>query len=127
MTQHASTHESRQQAARDSWAALPHGGRDSIRLQVQCARSHHVATVYDTPAGWVFVAPVRGHAHGSRDRVDEPHGGHQVDTWIDLIAPADGLVADDSVPAWCDCGPRTLSRSAMLAWIAAGERRAVVD
>lgn len=127
MTQHASTHESRQQAARDAWAVLPHGGRDAIRLQVQCARSHHVATVYDTPAGWVFVAPVRGHAHGSRDRVDEPHGSHQVDTWIDLIAPTDDLVVDDSVPAWCDCGPRTLSRDAMLAWIAAGERRVVVD
>ena len=43
-----------------------------------------------------------------------------------LDAGGDPL-ADDSVPAWCDCGRRTLSRSAMLEWIAAGERRVVVD
>jgi hypothetical protein len=127
MTQYASTHESRQQAARSAWSELPHGGRQSVRLDVQCAHGHHVAAVYDTPAGWVFVAPVRGHSHGSRDRVDEPHGSHAVDTWIDLIAPVDDLQVDDSVPAWCDCGPRTLSRAAMLEWIAAGEHRVVVD
>lgn len=127
MTQQASTHESRRLAAHDAWALLPHGGRDAIRLQVQCARSHHVATVYDTPAGWVFVAPVRGHAHGSRDRVDEPHGSHPIDTWIDLIAPADELHVDDSLPAWCDCGPRTLSRAELLSWISAGERRVIVE
>lgn len=127
MTQRASTHEFRRQAARSAWAELPHGGRDSIRLDVQCARSHHVAVVYDTSAGRVFVAPVRGHSHGSRDRVDEPHGSHAVETWVDMLEAADDPLIDDSVPAWCDCGPRTLSRAAMLEWIAAGEHRVVVD
>jgi hypothetical protein len=127
MTQRQSTTESRHQAAHDAWSALPHGGRDAIRLQVQCARSHHVATVYDTPLGWVVVAPVRAHSHGSRDRVDEPHGSHDIDTWIDLIAPVDDQFVDDAVPAWCDCGHRTLSRSAMLGWIGAGERKVVID
>lgn len=126
MKQQQSTHESRRQAARDAWAALPHGGRDAVRLQVQCARSHHVASVYDTAAGWVFTAPVRGRSHGSRDRIDEPHGSHEVATWIDLIAPMDDPHVDDSVPAWCDCGRRTLSRAEMLGWIAAGERKVVV-
>ena len=127
MTQHASTHETRRQAARRAWAELPHGGREAIRLDVQCARSHHVAAVYDTPAGRVFAAPVRGHSHGSRDRVDEPHGSHEVETWFDLITADDDPLVDDTVPAWCDCGPRTLSRAAMLGWIAAGERKVVVD
>ena len=122
-----STPESRRQVARDAWAALPHGGREALRLQVQCARGHHVAAVYDTPAGWVFAAPVRAHSHGSRDRIDDPHGSHGIETWVDLIAPIDDLLVDDSVPAWCDCGPRTLSRADMLGWIAAGERKAILD
>ena len=127
MTQRQSIHESRRRVAHDAWAALPHRGRDAIRLQVQCARSHHVATVYDTAAGWVVVAPVRAHSHGSRDRIDQPHGGHPVESWTDLIAPVDDPLVDDAVPAWCDCGQRALSRATMLEWMAAGERKVLID
>jgi hypothetical protein len=31
------------------------------------------------------------------------------------------------MPAWCDCGQRTLSRAEVLKWIAAGEHRVVID
>lgn len=127
MAQQDTTHATRRQRAHDAWAALPHGGHDAVRLRVQCGRSHHVATVYDTAAGRVFVAPIRAHSHGSRDRVDEPHGDHDIETWVDLLDADGDPLTDDTVPAWCDCGPRTLSRVAMLEWIAAGERRVVVD
>jgi hypothetical protein len=126
MTQQAAPNEARRRAARDAWAALPHGGHDAVRLQVQCGRSHHVATVYDTGDGFVIVTRVRARSHGSRDRVDEPHGDQAVAQWIDFLATADPT-SDDAVPAWCDCGHRTLSRADMQGWITAGERRVIVD
>ena len=46
---------------------------------------------------------------------------------LDLLEAGGDPLTDDTVPAWCDCGPRTLSRVAMLEWIAAGEHRVVVD
>ena len=127
MTQQTSVHGSRSQLAHDAWARLPHGGRDAMRLQVQCQRSHHVAAVYDTDAGLVYVAPIRAHSHGSRDRVDEPHGSHEIEQWFDIIVAKDDPMIDDTVPAWCDCGHRALSRAAMLGWIAADEHKVVVD
>ena len=127
MTQQALTHGSRSARAHDAWASLPHGGRDSVLLHCTCSRSHHVATVYDTAAGRVYVAPVRARSHGSRDRVDEPHGDHDVQYWCDLMGKGDDPGIDDAMPAWCDCGPRTLSRAALLGWLAAGEHRVVID
>jgi hypothetical protein len=47
MTATAGRHERAQQA----WSALPHGGRNQVRLQVQCSRAHHVAAIYQTSAG----------------------------------------------------------------------------
>ena len=126
MTQQATSSDIRHRAAAQAWAAIPHGGRDRVRLRVQCARSHHVATVYDTADGLVVVTPVRGRSHGSRDRVDELHGDHSLDPWVDFLAIDEGH-DDATVPSWCDCGPRTLSRGDMLRWIAAGEHRVVVD
>lgn len=117
----------RSEAAEQAWAALPHGGRDAVRLQVQCARSHHVATVYDTGAGLVYAAPVRDVSHGSRDLPDEPKGDQHAHRWYDWVADAPGAAADDALPAWCDCGPRTLSRRALRHWLDAGEHRVVVD
>lgn len=125
MTAQASS--GRHDLAERAWSALPHGGRDRVKLQVQCDRAHHVATVYETAVGLVYVAPLRAHSHGSRDRFDEPHGEAKPHRWFDMIGDADEQTLDDSVPAWCDCGPRTLSRAAIRAWMAAHERRVVVD
>lgn len=126
MTQHASTLDIRHRAARESWNALPHGGRDAILLRVQCGRSHHLARVCHSADGLVVVSPVRARSHGSRDRVDQPHGDHPVDQWVDYLV-IDEPAVDDAIPAWCDCGPRTLSRVDLLQWLSAGERRVIVN
>ena len=127
MTRQPSQQDSRSRQAERAWADLPHGGHDAVALQVHCAHSHHVAWVYRTVHGLVFAAPVRAHSHGSRDRVDEPHGPQPVDRWFDLLEAPDDAAATDALPAWCDCGPRTLSRTAVRSWLAAGEHRVVID
>ena len=98
-----------------------------MRLRVQCSRGHHVASVYDTDAGLVYAAPVRDVSHGSRDLPDEPKGDHAPRRWFDWLLDEPDLTADDALPAWCDCGPRTLSRAAVLTWVRGGERRVVLD
>jgi hypothetical protein len=126
MSSKGTTHETRGQLAEAAWSALPRGGRDQVRLRVQCARGHHVAAVHATDAGLVYVAPLRAHSHGSYDRPAEPHGDQRPHQWFDLVAVTDSA-ADDPMPAWCACGHRTLSRSAVQQWLAAGERRVVID
>ena len=121
------THEDRSRVAEAAWSTLPSGGHDDVRLSVQCARGHHVATVYDTDAGLVYVAPVRAHSHGAYDRPAEPHGDQRPHRWFDLIAEGQSTAVDDALPAWCACGHRTLSRSAVLRWLGSGEHRVVID
>ncbi len=91
------------------------------RLNVQCPRSHHVAAVFDTPAGLVYRAITGPHAHGSKDFVDTAHHaasrGHP---HVDLLTP--GPMAEDGLPAWCDCGSWTLSRSHLLGQAREGHR-----
>ncbi|MBD3785175.1 MAG: hypothetical protein IE926_19900 [Micrococcales bacterium] len=77
-------------------------------MTVQCRHAHHVAAVYDTDEGLVVVSRTGPHAHGSRDFLDLGRRGSRGGAeYADLLdaGPADGL------PAWCDCGPRTLSRA----------------
>lgn len=91
-----------------------------------CSASHHLATVYDTDAGLVYASTIRAHSHGDRDLPDTPHHGHQPRRWFDLLQ-APGTEADDLLPAWCDCGQRSLSRRALQEWCAQGEHRVIVD
>lgn len=119
--------DGRRQQAESAWSELPHGGHDAVALRVQCANSHHVAIVYRTGLGPVFASQVRGRSHGSRDRIDEPRGPRPVDRWFDLLEVGQDPQVDDAMPAWCDCGPRTLSRAALLEWMTSGERRVVVN
>lgn len=111
--------------ARAALAAL--GGRrgEHLRVEVSCACSHRVAAIYDTSAGPVYVAVTGPHAHGARDFVDTAHhGGRRGREYVDLLrTPA----ADDALPAWCECGPRTVSRAAVLAALTAGQRRLRVE
>lgn len=99
----------------------------SVRLlAVHCANGHHVAGVYRTPEGPVVQAATGRHSHGHRDRIDTPHRGSRASSmWTDLLAPLP--FADDGLPAWCECGPWTLSRTALTAWIDAGDRRVVLE
>lgn len=128
MTSGRTQHDDRSRVAEAAWAGLQHGGHDAVRLRVQCGRGHHVAAVYGTEVGFVYVAPVRARSHGSSDLPDEPRGDQEPHRWFDLISEGEGaMTIDDALPAWCDCGHRSLSRAALLQWLAAGERRVVID
>ena len=121
------SHAQRSQLAETAWSDLPHGGHDAVRLRVQCRRGHHVAALFATPAGLVYVAPIRGHSHGAHDLPDQPHRDQQPHRWFDFIAESDPATTDDALPAWCDCGHRALSRATVLRWLGAGEHRVVID
>jgi hypothetical protein len=126
MSSNKGSHTERSQTAEQALDAIPHGGRDAIVLRVHCANSHTVATVYDTSAGLVYASPLRARSHGSHDLPDSPHSGHEATRWLDLLPP-DPVAGDDALPAWCDCGQRTLSRADLLKWIEDGDHRVVVD
>jgi hypothetical protein len=100
--------------AREALDTLGTDLADHQQLNVQCRRNHHVAAVYETSAGLVYRAVTGPRAHGSRDREDTAHKaarhGH---AYVDLLRPSP--MADDGLPAWCDCGSWTLSRSELLA------------
>ena len=46
------------------------------------------------------------------------HGSHPSNEYADLLRAQ--AHADDALPAWCDCGPHTLSRAQLLRDVAAG-------
>lgn len=107
--------------ATEALGALGKHRSDRQVLSVQCARSHHVATVYDTDAGLVFRSVTGPHAHGSRDFVDTAHHGDRGGAeYVDLLE-AGPLVADE-LPAWCDCGSHMLSRSELAGLVAKRQR-----
>jgi len=116
----------REKLAREALAALGTARSEAVTLHVNCARSHHLAVVVETPEGPVYRSTVHGRSHGHADQVDTPHQPHGEREYVDLLQPAGGQ-ADDALPAWCDCGQRSLSRAAVAGWLAAGERRVVVD
>jgi hypothetical protein len=116
----------REKTARGALASLGATRSEAVVLHVNCPRSHHLAVVIDTPEGLVYRSTVHGRSHGHADRVDTPHHPHDEREYLDLLLPAGGE-ADDALPAWCDCGQRLLSRTAVAGWIAARERRVVVD
>lgn len=99
--------------ARAAIEALPTRLTHHRVLNVQCRDGHHLAAVYETPAGLVYLADTGPHGHGSKDFVDTPHGGAtRGDEFTDLLEP--GPMVADEIPAWCDCGHRTLSRRDLL-------------
>lgn len=99
------------------------------RMGVSCRRGHHVAAVYTVQHGLlVYAATVGVRPHGSRDFVDTGHSGDtRGRTFVDYLdLGGDDLVGDDALPAGCECGPRTLSRSDLLGEMAAGARHKIV-
>lgn len=118
----------RRSAARAAITALDGPLSSHRRLDVRCRDNHHVAAVYEADGELVYSATVGPRGHGSRDRVDAGHGssnsgrGH-----VDLLDTGGDLLADDDMPASCECGPRTLSRAALLASVEEGTRHVIVD
>jgi len=127
MSESELTHAERSELAEAAWSALPHGGHDAVRLRVQCRRGHHVATVFTTTAGLVYVAPVRPRSHGAHDLPDQPRRDQQPHRWFDFITEGETSTADDTLPAWCDCGHRALSRTGVQEWLSSGEHRVVIN
>ncbi len=93
---------------------------DHQLLGVQCSRGHHVAAVYKTDEGRVYQSVIGPHSHGSKDFIDTGKSGSRSGTEHADLLVAEAW-ADDNLPAWCDCGPRTLSRAELLGVIRAGE------
>lgn len=97
------------------------GGHRSAHqvLGVQCRHAHHVAAVFDTADGLVYRSVSGPHSHGAKDRIDTgAHGSRGGTEYVDLLDARD---ADDQLPAWCDCGPRSLSRASLLDHVRAGD------
>lgn len=118
----SAVHDSHEMRAREAWAGLPHGGREALLMQVQCPHGHHLAKVYDTTMGLVVATRLRARSHGHRDLPDRPHAPASMPEFFDLLDEGDG-----EIPAWCDCGHRTMARRELQAWLASGERRVIVD
>ncbi len=119
------SHSARMAAAREAFESLD-DKRSSTVLDIQCDRSHHVAKVYRTPVGLVYVSDRRARSHGRRDRVDTGHDAGRIDQWVDLLEHLSAVDAPDSLPAWCDCGQRSLSPEAVAKWVEQGEHRVVI-
>ena len=107
---------------------LPGGRSDEHLLcSVRCTRSHRVAAVYATAAGPVYEALAGPHAHGRRDFVDAGHHGAPRGTAVvDLLDPGRDPMVDDALPAWCECGPRVLSRADLQDAVATHRRHLLV-
>lgn len=113
----------REALARQAWSQAA-GAHVEARLQVQCPAGHHVAKIVPTPSGDIVVTRVRAHSHGSRDLPDEPHTPTHPATFVDLMEVADP--DEDAIPAWCDCGQRSLSRRALQRWLEGNQHRVVL-
>ncbi|WP_460439774.1 hypothetical protein [Amycolatopsis stemonae] len=98
--------ERRHRAEQD--VAAPGRHREGeLLLRVRCSAGHPVAEVYATARGSVFVSPA---------------DARQGDEYVGTIA-GDG---DDLVPAWCACGGRRISRSALPRSISLHEKTVLV-
>lgn len=114
--------EERRAVAAEALKALERRRSSHELLVVQCPRSHHLAQVVDTVAGPVVVTRTGPHSHGRKDLPDlGEHGAAGGAEFVDLLR--DPLGSGD-LPAWCDCGPRLLSRKWVLEQLRTGERTA---
>lgn len=112
--------ERRTRLATEALASLGRPRQEHQRLSVQCPHGHHVAAVFDTEVGLVVRTLTGPHAHGSKDRVDTAHhGATRGQEYVDILDP--GSTVDDVLPAWCDCGPRSLSRAELRRQVRPGQ------
>lgn len=117
--------QERQERAEGALATLGSHRSDHEVLLVECRQGHRVAAVYETSVGTVFVSRIGPHAHGD---MDLPDTGHRVERpGEEFVDTLEAQFADDGLPAWCDCGNRTLSRSSLADDIAANQRTVLVD
>ena len=122
MTRRQTESEERRDRAIRALAGLGMHRSDHQVLGIQCSHGHHVAVVIDTPEGLVYQSVTGSHSHGSKDFIDTgKHGRSRGAEHVDLLVAE--AWADDHLAAWCDCGPRNLSRTELLNLIRSGERQ----
>lgn len=120
--------EQRDHVARSAYAALGSSPTEKMTLQVVCGRSHRLASVYATGDGMVYRSVVKSTSHGDRDQYDGGHkGARQGTDWYDLLDAGVGPAVDDALPAGCECGPYTLSRTDLLNDVAHRRKKVIVD
>ena len=120
--------EHRDQVARRAYAALGASPSEELTLQVVCGRSHRLAWVYSTGDGVVYRSVVKSKSHGDRDRYDSGHHGASLGVeWFELLDAGVGPDVDDGLPAGCECGPYTLSRTDLMDDLAHHRRKVIVD
>jgi len=134
MTRTPTVHSIRERSALEAYRALGPSPSDHSVLAVHCAAGHHVGGIYRAPGGLLYVGVPWAHGHGDRDRHDAAHhGGHRDTPWIDWLAvdagpdAPHGAPPDDTIPAGCECGRRTLSRTLLAQAAQEGTRRMVID
>ena len=121
MTTRISAPRVRHESAERALAQLGSHRSDHQVLSLQCRNAHHLAAVYRTKVGLVFVSRTGSHSHGSRDFVDTGHHGHRAGReYVEFLDGADP--AYEMLPGWCDCGPRSVSRDSIRDWMAEGRR-----
>lgn len=126
MTRSTSTSAQRRELAAKALAGLGSHRSDSQQLSVQCRHAHHLAAVYSTSDGPVYVSRTGPHSHGQRDFIDTGrHGSRGGGEFVDLLVATP--LEDDELPAWCDCGDRTLSRRELLGLLETGQRTVHID
>ncbi len=116
VSKHTTASAQRRSSAAAALAALGSHRSDSQEVSVQCRHAHHVAAVYKTDVGLVFMSRTGPHGHGSKDFVDSgQHGARGGQEYVDLlhVDPSHG----DDLPAWCDCGAWTLSRADVIGYV----------
>lgn len=87
-----------------------------------------MAAVYDVDGHLVYRSTVGSRGHGRNDRIDVGHAGDQRGRcYADLLDGAVEIPVDDGLPASCECGPRSVSRSMLLAALARHVRHVIVD
>lgn len=124
----STNHEVREGVARRAFEALGPNPSQQVVLMVQCNSAHHLATVHNTEAGCVYHSVLHSKSHGRRDYADVGHHASQLGRdWFDLLDAQDAIVVGDELPAGCECGPYTLSRSQLIQQIADGEKRVIVQ
>ncbi|WP_372736614.1 hypothetical protein [Nocardioides sp.] len=121
-----STPQHRRAAAAAALAAVGSPRSENQVVSIQCHDGHHVAKVFRTDAGLVFASSTGPHGHGSRDFVDTGHHGDRSgQEFVDLLDV--GPTHEDDLPAWCDCGARTLSRADVIDYANSGKRTVHID
>jgi len=119
-------HSDRERYAKKVLADMNGRLSDHVLLHVDCSHNHHVAVVYQSAEGLIYASTPTQSGRTGRGQTATVRRSKADHLWVDFLDPGSGPTVDDALAAWCSCGPRSLSRSAVKTWVRDGERRVVV-